>query len=120
MFLLREPPWLLLLTAFVGYLCGRSRGRAGWGLLLGLLFGPFGCLAVMLIPAAPKRRGPAFRFYRGPAPGGAEAPREEEAADGPSCPRCRKPVGRRDKACSHCGNVLIPIRYAVEGSPPRE
>jgi hypothetical protein len=120
MFLLKEPPWLLLLTAVVGYLCGRARGRAGWGLILGLLFGPFGCLAVMLIPAA-KQRPPFFRFYRGPAGAGPASPREEsEADDGSACPRCQKPVGRRDKACGHCGNVLVPIRYAVEGGPARD
>lgn len=112
MFLLREPPWLLALTGAVGWLCGRARGRAGWGLLLGLLLGPFGCLAVMLFPRAQPRPDARFRAF-GDASGG-PGPGSGPSRGDSVCPRCEKPVGRRDKACGHCGNVLIPIRYAVE------
>jgi len=72
---------------------------------------------VMLLPAA-KRRGPAFRFFRAQGGAGAESHRETTPDSGDSgshCPRCKKPVERGAKACGQCGNILIPIRYAVEG-----
>ena len=102
MFLLREPLWLVLISGAVGYFCGWGKGRAGAGLLLGVLLGPFGCLAIMLMPAAPRRRATG---NGGPAP---------ESGGGPACPRCQRPVPRSARACPHCGNVLMPIRYAVE------
>ena len=120
MFIMRESIWWLLATGLVGYVCGYAKGRPGWGLLLGLLFGPFGCLAIMLIPPLPRRPlfgGRVHAFRSGGAPGSAGTERPE--ADGSGCPRCRKPVSGRAKACPHCGNVLLPIRYAVEGGPSR-
>jgi hypothetical protein len=109
MFLLRESLWWVLISGAIGYFCGWGKGRAGAGLLLGPLFGPFGCLAIMLFPPAARR--PMRTVFRGPGP--------QDAPDDPSgCPRCRKPVARKAKACPHCGNVLMPIRNAVEGGGP--
>lgn len=102
MFLLRESLWLVLLSGAIGYFCGWGKGRARTGLLLGLLFGPFGCLGIMLFPPAARR----MHGTDGPAP--------EGPAFGSACPRCHKPVARSARACPHCGNVLMPIRYAVE------
>ena len=104
MFLLREPLWMIALCGAVGYFCGWGKGRAGFGLLLGLIFGPFGCLAIMLWPPAPRRSRP-----NASASASSEAP-----AGGPACPRCRKPAARSARVCPHCGNVLAPIRYAIE------
>lgn len=101
MFLLRESLWWVLLSGAIGYFCGWGKGRAGTGLLLGLLFGPFGCLGIMLMPPAARTRGTV-----GPAP--------EGPTSGSACPRCHNPVPRSARACPHCGNVLMPIRYAVE------
>jgi len=108
MFLLREPIWWVLVSGALGYFCGWGKGRPGAGLLLGLLLGPFGCLAIMLLPPAarakPAPRGP---YASGPSVNG-------EAALGSACPRCHRPTARGARACPHCGNVLMPIRYAVE------
>ena len=106
MFLLREPMWWLLLSAAVGYVCGKAKGRPGLGVLLGLLFGPFGTLAIMLWPPAKEAPRTVYRQS-----GFRSAPAE----DAGGCPRCGRPVGGRAKACPHCGNLLMPIRYAVEG-----
>lgn len=106
MFLLHEPLWWVVLSGAIGYFCGWGKGRAGAGLLLGLCLGPLGCLAIMLLPPAARRpRGAAS----GPFANSSSGP-----FDGPTCPRCQKPVARNARACPHCGNVLIPIRYAVE------
>jgi hypothetical protein len=102
MFLLRESIWWVLLSGAIGYFCGWGKGRAGAGLLLGLLLGPFGCLAIMLVPAAQRRRA---------AQGGGPGP---DSGGGAACPRCQRPVPRAARACPHCGNVLMRIRYAVE------
>lgn len=102
MFLLRESPWWILISGAVGYFCGWGKGRAGLGLILGVLLGPLGCLAIMLLPPAP--RGVPEAAGRGNASPG----------DGSACPRCGHPASRRARACAHCGNVLMPIRYAVE------
>ncbi|MDB5105080.1 MAG: hypothetical protein JWP91_2769 [Fibrobacteres bacterium] len=101
MFLLREPFWLIFMTACLGVLFGRMKGRPGWGFLLGLFFGPLGLAFVLLMPA---------RGFQRPQSGGGGAPRS-----GKACPRCSKSVGRADKACPHCGNLLVPIRYRVRG-----
>lgn len=103
MFLLRESIWWVMASGAIGYFCGWGKGRAGAGLLLGLLLGPFGCLAIMLLPAAPRRRAAAQNGDAEPAFGG-----------GSACPRCQRPVSRSARACPHCGNVLMRIRYAVE------
>jgi hypothetical protein len=126
MLLLREPFWLLFLTAFIGLLFGRMKGRPGWGFLLGLFFGPLGLALTLLMPA--RRIQPAGQgspFSRGAGPfSGAETGRanpfsgESAQSSGPTCPRCAKSVGRSDKTCSHCGNVLMPIRYEVRGPDP--
>jgi hypothetical protein len=117
MFLLRESLWWVLVSGAIGYFCGWGKGRSGLGLILGLLFGPFGCLAIMLVPAAPRRRPAARGPYR-PGPAGVSSAEEPsgdaDPALGSACPRCRRSVSRGARACPHCGNVLIPIRYAVE------
>jgi hypothetical protein len=105
MLLLREPFWLLFLTAFIGILFGRMKGRPGWGFLLGLFFGPLGLALVLMLPVRAPRAGGG-----GPGTG--------SRASGPTCPRCAKSVGRGDKACPHCGNLLVPIRYEVRGPDP--
>ena len=110
MFLLHESLWLVLVSGAIGYFCGWGKGRAGVGLILGLLLGPLGCLAIMLFPpAAPKPRG-AGAAFGGPFSGASA----ERPTLGPACPRCQKPVTRGVRACPHCGNILMPIRYAVE------
>jgi hypothetical protein len=124
MLLLREPFWLLFLTAFIGILFGRMKGRPGWGFILGLFFGPLGLALILMLPARVARprggqggrgadgfegAGGAGFAYRN---GGRSGP---QSSSGPACPRCGKAVGRSDKACSHCGNVLVPIRYEVRG-----
>lgn len=113
MLLLREPFWLLFMTAFIGLLFGRMKGRPGWGFLLGLFFGPLGLALTLLMPARRIRPSPG----RGSPFGGQANPYSGESAQssGPACPRCAKSVGRSDKICSHCGNVLMPVRYEVRG-----
>jgi hypothetical protein len=130
MFLLHEPLWWVFISGAIGYFCGWGKGRPGAGLLLGLFLGPLGCLAIMLLPPAARRphgaggifgggtasgpfggssTGPFNNSSAGPLGGSSERP-----ALGPTCPRCQKPVARSARACPHCGNVLMPIRYAVE------
>ncbi len=104
MFLMREPFWLLFFTAIIGILFGRMKGRPGWGFLLGLFFGPIGLALVLLMPA---RALPNGSNGIGSRP-----------ASGPACPRCGKSVGRGDKACPHCGNLLVHINYKVRGPDP--
>jgi len=106
MFLLHEPLWWVFISGAIGYFCGWGKGRAGAGLLLGLFLGPLGCLAIMLLPPAVRRPRGAGGIFGGPS--------QERPALGPTCPRCQKPVARSARACPHCGNVLMPIRYAVE------
>jgi hypothetical protein len=129
MLLLREPFWLLFLMAFVGILFGRMKGRPGWGFVLGLFLGPVGLALMLLLPASVVRpRGApqgaqgaqgaraGFTFRAGTAWPSASGRSEGPDSDsGSGCPRCGKHVGRTDKACSHCGNVLMPIKYEVRG-----
>lgn len=60
----------LTLSGLVGLHCGRTRARGGEGLVLGLIFGPFGWLVVLLaypyvaplqptLASVPLRGGPA-------------------------------------------------------------
>jgi hypothetical protein len=133
MLLLREPFWLVFLTAFIGLLFGRMKGRPGWGFLLGLFFGPLGLALTLLMPVRRIQpsagRGSPFGGQAPPFSGGAgpnpftgpftrradPSAGESAQGSGPACPRCAKSVGRSDKTCSHCGNVLMPIRYEVRG-----
>lgn len=123
MLLLREPFWLVFITAFIGLLFGRMKGRPGWGFLLGLFFGPLGLALTLLMPARRIQpsagRGSPFGGQAPPFSGRAN-PFSGEAGQSPgsACPRCSKSVGRSDKTCSHCGNVLMPIRYEVRGPDP--
>jgi hypothetical protein len=97
MFILRESIWWLLATGAVGLYIGYLKGMARWGFLLGLLFGPIGWGIIMILPARIARQQPS------------------QPASGPACPRCGKNVRRSDKACAHCGNLLVPIQYRVSG-----
>ena len=125
MLLLREPFWLLFLTAFIGLLFGRMKGRPGWGFLLGLFFGPLGLALTLLMPARRVQAAGRGSPFTGRAPPfsnqssqSRQAPPDTGGSDsgsGPVCPRCSKTVGRSDKTCSNCGNVLMPIRYEVRG-----
>lgn len=125
MLLMREPFWLLFLMAFIGLFFGRMKGRPGWGFLLGLFFGPLGLALTLLMPArrvqASGRGSPFSGQASQPPPFSRPAPPnsgESDRASGSVCPRCSKSVGGSDKTCSHCGNVLIPIRYEVRGPGP--
>jgi hypothetical protein len=109
MFILRESIWWMVATGAVGLYLGHLKGMARWGLLLGTIFGPIGWGLVLLLPA----RRPA----RGAGPDASFRP--SGAAYRPVCQRCGKTVGNRDKACGHCGNVLVPIRYQVTGPGDR-
>lgn len=94
LFFFRESlPWLLG-CAIIGYFIGRAKGYPRQGFLLGFACGPIGWGIVMLFP----RNGRGF-----------------SAPSGRACPRCRKRVGAGDKACPHCGNVLVTVNYRVEG-----
>ena len=123
MFLLHEPLWWVFISGAIGYFCGWGKGRPGAGLLLGLCLGPLGCLAIMLLPPAARRPRGTGGIFGGPNAGAASGPfsgsangpftassagpfggpSQERPTLGPSCPRCQ-----------NCGNVLMPIRYAVE------
>ncbi len=107
MFILHESIWWNLAMGVVGWYIGYLRGLARWGLLLGLLLGPLGWGITLFLPAARVRGG--FR----PFSAGADA---RAGSSGPACPRCGKGVGPGDKACGHCGNLLIPIQYRVIGA----
>jgi hypothetical protein len=87
-FFLRESIYWLLACGVIGWLIGRSKGLPRQGFFLGLIFGPIGVGITLMLP---KVKEP-----------------------GPTCPRCRKRVGRHDKACPHCGNVLVTVHYRVE------
>jgi hypothetical protein len=127
MLLLREPFWLLFLMAFVGILFGRMKGRPGWGFVLGLFLGPVGLALMLLLPASVVRpRGAQQGGHQGFRAGGSagftfragtasQTQSQSASASGDGCPRCGKSVGRSDKACAHCGNVLMPIKYVVRG-----
>ena len=109
MFLLHESIWWLMAAGAVGFYMGYLKGMARWGLLLGMMFGPIGWGILLLLPA----RRPAQ------AAGGPSRPAGTgNRAIGPACPRCGKTVGNRDKACGHCGNVLMAVRYKVIASTP--
>lgn len=129
----------MLFCAGIGYFLGRTRGMGLQGLFFGLAFGPLGWALIMLWPRSwvqgpvPRQSfepgGPADHPASGtsgrPGPSGASRAegRGSDAASGnrsgePSCPRCSRPVGREAGSCPHCGNVLVPIRYAVEDRKP--
>ncbi len=114
----------MLFCAGIGYFLGRTRGMGLQGLLFGLGFGPLGWALILLWPRS---------WVQGPVPrqsSGSEGPADRPAAGtswragsgewsrGPACPRCNHPVERDAGSCPHCGNVLVPIRYAVEDRKP--
>jgi hypothetical protein len=107
MFILHESIWWLLATGALGLYLGHVKGMARWGLLLGLIFGPIGWAIMLFLPAQTRVRAQGG-FRAGPVPQGSD-----RAGNGPTCPRCGKGVDRGNKACPHCGNVLMPIRYRV-------
>jgi hypothetical protein len=126
----------MLFCAGIGYFLGRTRGMGLQGLFFGLGFGPLGWALILLWPRS-WVQGPVPRQGYGagasadhPASGtpgrpgspGADSRRSDPASGDrrgePSCPRCHRPVGREAGSCPHCGNVLVPIRYAVEDRKP--
>ncbi|MEO7426793.1 MAG: zinc ribbon domain-containing protein [Fibrobacteria bacterium] len=118
MFILHESIWWLIATGAVGLYLGYLKGMARWGLLLGLIFGPIGLAIMLFLPVKEGRASRGFRDQGGFRDSGVfrqagADPQASGATAGPACPRCGKGVGRGNKACPHCGNVLIPIRYSV-------
>ena len=114
MFILHESIWWVAGMGAVGLYLGYLKGMARWGLLLGLLFGPLGWAITLFLPVRLRVQG-AFRARGSSRPGPAPADFAGPAPEGSGCPRCGKGVGRGDKACAHCGNLLVPIRYRVLG-----
>jgi hypothetical protein len=119
----------MLACAGVGYLLGRSRGMGLQGFFFGLAFGPLGWALVMLWPTS-WIMGPLPREGAGPSSGPGAAfrpgsPRRDAGHASPQgrrrsgCPRCGRPAEPGAAACGHCGNVLVPIRYAVEDGDSR-
>jgi hypothetical protein len=95
-FFIREPFFWLLGCAIIGLYIGRPKGMPRQGFFLGLFLGPIGWGIMAMLPGAKTQGQPGPR-----------------ASVGPACPRCRRPVGAGDKACAHCGNVLVPVSYRV-------
>jgi len=95
--MLREPLIWLFACGIIGYFIGRLKGLGKPGFFLGLLFGPIGWGIVIMLPNVKA------------------AQREASAGQDPVCTRCGKPVDRKEKACPYCGNVLVPIKYRVDG-----
>lgn len=119
----------MLFCAGIGYFLGRTRGMGLQGLLFGLAFGPLGWALILLWPRSwvqgpvPRKGvgsgGPAdFPASGTPGHPGAAGDADGDGPRGPSCPRCRRSVEREAGSCPHCGNVLVPIRYAVEDRKP--
>ena len=77
-----ETIWVLVLLGaailfgFFGLLIGHERGRAGFGLFMGIFFGPLGCLIVAVM-------GSAFH-----------------------CPVCQQTIQRDARLCPHCHQAL--------------
>ena len=63
-----------LLTGFIGYAIGNTRGRGGEGALLGIFLGPIGWVIALLLPAT-----------------------------GSKCPGCLGVVPEGARRCKHCG-----------------
>ena len=83
-----------LICGWIGYLCGDSRQRGTAGLVLGLLFGPIGCVIALFLPA------PA-------APAEASCmPRRPVQATANTCPMCGKLLNFRAKTCPGCGSAI--------------
>lgn len=118
----------MILCASIGYLLGRFRGMGLQGLFFGLAFGPLGWGLILLWPRTwvqgPMPRDAGHGAFRSGGPGcfrarpGPKSPPEtgssgESHASG-GCPRCGRSVEPGAGACGHCGNVLVPIHYAVD------
>jgi hypothetical protein len=102
--------WWLVASGLVGFYLGYRKGFAQWGLLLGLTLGPIGWGVILLLPSQPPRRFQGASGYSGPE-AFSDSAGSREPPDA-ACPRCGKPAGG-EKACAHCGNLLIPIQYKV-------
>ncbi|HKP95585.1 MAG TPA: hypothetical protein VJ385_07500 [Fibrobacteria bacterium] len=116
MFILRESIGWLMATGAVGLYLGHLKGMARWGLLLGMIFGPIGWGLILLLPARHRPSQARAGFARGSFRSG--GPSQRAGAPGssdPVCPRCGNAAGRGERACGHCGNLLMPIRYRVTG-----
>jgi hypothetical protein len=83
--------WLLFAVVVAIAANARGRGPAGWA-LLGLLFGPFALVAVLVMPRNLSRTHT-------------------------SCPACAEPVRREAVVCYHCGAKLTPAAALAIATP---
>lgn len=81
-----------LICGWIGYLCGSSRQRGTAGLVLGLLFGPIGCIVALFLP----RDMPTARPLGHAATASATR----------FCSLCGKHVDRYTRSCPECGNAI--------------
>jgi len=77
-----------LSSPVIGYLIGKSKGREGAGLLLGLLLGPLGWLLVAV--------GPNYRNK--------QVMNISEEKN--NCPYCKELIIKGAIKCKHCGSML--------------
>ncbi|MDQ3001111.1 MAG: zinc ribbon domain-containing protein [Fibrobacterota bacterium] len=103
--------WYLVASGLVGLYLGYRKGFPQWGLFLGMALGPIGWGVILILPS---QRHLRFRRPAGsPGSGKSAEPAEPHGNGNPECPRCGKTAGSKDKACAHCGNLLIPIHYKI-------
>lgn len=79
----------LAVSALIGVIAGRARGRPGWGAVFGLLLGPIGWLIVL---AGPDRR--------------------------PKCPECLGVTVPGARKCKNCGSSLGLVAGATAAMTP--
>lgn len=98
--------WMILsglcVSALVGHLLGKSKGKPVAGALIGFFLGPLGWLLVSLSPDA----RPKCPHCKGAIVAGAKKC-QNCGSEIPRCPACGKQVGLKHAvACRHCGADL--------------